>query len=204
MWVNPAFRPDSEDIGYDLIRRRPFGTVIVQDPLRVTHLPFVLEQGGEDGRAVLASHVPRVDPISEALLAGTDVLVVFAWPAAYVTPSWYLDVGLPTYNFTAVHVAGATVPMETPAELRRHLLDLVREHEAGFPTPWEPDAAAYRRMADLTPHIGGFRLPVERIEVKVKLGQNRSAAERRRIVENLSRSTDTDKSVLAEYTRLLD
>ena len=50
--------------------------------------------------------------------------------------------------------------------------------------------------------IVGFELPVERLDGKFKLGQNRSVEDRRRVIAALAREGSPEAEQLAEFMRV--
>lgn len=200
MWISPSFAPnDPEGTARALVARHPLAALIVPDPVRIAHMPLLWRSvvgdawaGGAPAAEELVGHIPLADPIARGLLSGGEATAVFAGPQSYVSPSWYDGPGLPTYNYAPVHVTGHTRRLSVP-ELREHLLDLITEHEAaqaaaGCPV-WRPDPEAEARMDALLPEIAGFAIAIERLEVKTKLGQNRSDADNRIVRAALAAGT---------------
>lgn len=193
MWINPLFAADTRQALAQLVSAESLATLVVERPLRAAHLPLVLEDGG-DGGIVLVGHVPRADPLARVVEDGGRVLCIFHGPRAYVSPGWYEGAGLPTYNFAVAHLSGPVEPMDA-VDLRTHLLDLIRIHEAHkepVQAAWEPDDTAHARIDQLLPAVLGFRIRVDEAQAKEKIGQNRSAADRLATVEQLDRSTQEE------------
>ena len=121
---------------------------------------------------------------------------------AYVSPDWYEDPGLPTYNFSVAHLEGPAEAMTDPAELRAHLVELVRVHEEAKPAvdagPWQIDAVADARIDALLPAVMGFRITVDSAHAKTKFGQNRSHDDRVATREHLHRSPAAEDREIAE------
>jgi transcriptional regulator len=102
--------------------------------------------------------------------------VVFQGPHGYVSPGWYGDSpAVPTWNYTAVHLAG-TPEILTADENLRVLDQLVAHFESRMPDPrlmWErPNDPAY--VERLAAGTVGFRLTPTRVVAKRKLSQNKS------------------------------
>ena len=200
MWVNPLYEISSRESALSLARENSLATVIVGDPLRAAHLPVLVEEDA-DGSLSLVSHIPLVDPVARALSAGERALVIFNGARSYVSPAWYTEPGLPTYNFVTLHAQGAAEPMRDEQELRAHLLDLIEVSETGRNIPgakWQPDAVAEARMNVLLPRIMGFRVRVDDMQAKAKLGQNRSAEDQVAVAEALAESPVEDDRTMAD------
>lgn len=197
MYVNPHFRPDDPAALHEVVERHPFGLLLAarDGDLQAAHIPFVLHRD-EGPRGTLEAHVAARDPIAGALDGRVEVMAVFSGPLAYVSPRWYEDPGLPTYNFVAVHAHGRPRPMAGEAEALAHLRELVDVHEAAFDPPWSLDQASDDYVRALLPGIAPFRLPIARLEGKLKLSQNRSAADRAGVVAGLrARGGDGGRAV---------
>ncbi|WP_432515093.1 FMN-binding negative transcriptional regulator [Kineococcus sp. SYSU DK001] len=170
----------------DLIARNPWATMFSHPPAGpvASHYPFLLEDGTDD--LVLLSHVGRPD---EALhqLGTRELLVVFAGPSGYVSPSWYgTGPAVPTWNFAAVHCRG--IPEILPdAENLAVLERLVDRFEDPLPNPFrlrgnlENSAYAERIVGGTV----GFRLRVTRVEGKDKMSQDKPAEVVERVVAAL-------------------
>jgi transcriptional regulator len=185
MWVHG----DYDDASPDEIRRFvldwPLAMVIATDPeLRVAHAPVQLRTG-PDGRDELVGHVAAADPMADSLRDGSELLVCFTGPRIYVSPRWYADRGLPTYNFVAVHFRGTARPLTEPGPVVAHLMSLVGDHERSAPEPWRVDAWARARTVQLLNELLAFTMAVDSVEAKVKMSQNRTEADRVRVMSML-------------------
>jgi transcriptional regulator len=195
MYVPNAFRADDRAALYDLIERYGFGTLVsvLDGAPFATHLPILLDRG----RGVLLGHVARANPHGRALGNAAEALLIFQGPHAYVSPSWYATApAVPTWNYAAVHVYGVPRLLDE-AELRDLLDRLVSRYEAGRERPWTMDLPPdyLRKMLQA---IIGFEVPIERIEGKFKLNQNRSSEDRAGVVQAL-RAGDAGERELAEF-----
>ncbi|GAB3561446.1 FMN-binding negative transcriptional regulator [Spelaeicoccus albus] len=189
MWVNALYVPeDPVSCSREIIRRHPLATLIATDPLRIAHMPMLWREDAQ-GAAQLVGHIPHVDPIAKALTSNGIATAVFPGPQTYVSPNWYKSVGLPTYNYTPVHISGHVTQL-SESDLRTHLLELTYEHEqmysaSGCPA-WAFNDQAKTRMELLLPRIAGFTIAVENLDVKMKLGQNRDVDDNRSVAAVLA------------------
>lgn len=176
-----------------VMRRHPFALLVTAfgGEVHLTHLPFHLDATrGEHG--TLQAHLARENPHCAALAAGAPSTVVFRGPDAYVSPRWYRDPAknVPTWNYVAVHAHGTPKTTADPAALLKLVGTLTDEHEAYIERPWsvrEAQAHAER----LTAHILGFEIPIERLEGKFKLSQNRPPEDRARVMREFGKSEDS-------------
>ena len=199
MYIPEHFKEHGADRIASLLRDYPFALLVtVREGLpQVSHLPLLYETDAA-GRACLYGHFARANPQWQDLKDGTEALAVFNGPHAYVSPSWYERPGVPTWNYAAVHVRGHVELVEDKGELSRLVGRLTENFEAGpDETRWQWAEHAERFDAMLG-HIVGFRMAVEHVEAKFKLGQNRVEADRKNVCERLSASADTEAQALAQ------
>lgn len=198
MWIDPTFESHTpEDLAVRIIADHPLAVLVAGDPPRAAHMPLVMSRGASG--LVLTGHVPLADPIAQYFDHGQQVLAVFPGPSAYVSPAWYATPGLPTYNYVPVHARGSARRLDDDA-LRQHLRELVALHEKawGGAHPWSMDEHAEDRMDQLLPLILGFEVAVERLDVKAKLGQNRTVEDVRGTVTALSKNASPVAELMAE------
>jgi transcriptional regulator len=120
-----------------------------------------------------------------------EALVVFQGPHAYISPSWYgAGPAVPTWNYTAVHAYGRPHIVEDPARVRAILEQLVAVQESALDPPWTLDSQTDKYLSGMMRGIVAFEIPIERLEAKAKLGQNKSAAQAAGAAAALARSED--------------
>ncbi len=176
-----------------LMRAQSFAAMITADDAGVpfaTHLPMLVDEAR--GRlGTLRGHVARANPHWRYLAAGRPTLVIFAGAHAYVSPSWYAThPSVPTWNYVAVHATGTGALVEDPAQVTSLLADLVRTYESAGPTVWSMEGLAADYLAGMQRGIVAFEIPIERLEGKAKLSQNRDAVDQTRTREALAASDD--------------
>lgn len=193
MYVPRAFDAPDRAWCHALIRAESFGTLISVDGAGApfaTHLPFLLDPDrGPHG--TLLGHVARPNPQWRGFAPGRPVLAIFQGPHAYVSPSWYgVHPSVPTWNYVAVHAYGVAVILEDAAPVRALLARLVEIHEADRPAPWSLAALPEDYLARMLGGIVAFEIPIERLEGKAKLSQNRAAEDQARVRATLAASDD--------------
>jgi transcriptional regulator len=189
---------------HDFIEQNSFGLLISEVEGRpfATHLPLLLDRNaGPNG--CLIGHMARANPHWREA-AGKDVLTVFAGPHAYISPTWYeAEHVVPTWNYVAVHAHGTFAPIEDQNALAEIVQEYVRVYERGFPRPWVLDGSS-DFIQRLLAQIVGFRIPIEGLEGKWKLGQNQPADRRQRVVRALQqRPDDASKEIAALMVQTL-
>jgi transcriptional regulator len=176
----------------DVIERNSFATLIThgKDGLIASHLPFMYRRD-EGAQGTLLCHLARPNPQVADLLAGSEVLVVFAGPHSYVSPSWYEQKpAVPTWNYVAVHAYGTPRAIEESDALIRLVGALSELHEGGRKAPWRLADEPADYVKGMVRGIIGFAIPVARLQGKFKLSQNRNAADRRRVIAALRAEDD--------------
>ena len=183
-----------------LVRAHPLATMISVDedgsPF-VSHLPLIVEHEG-DG-LVCIGHLSRAN-LHWKLLGGRNATAIFHGPEAYITPSWYAQNSVPTWNYVVVHVRGVVTLIEDRAGIVRCLEALTATVEKG-PDAWRFWIPENLRNT-LESAIVGFHMSVETIQSKFKLSQNRSEADRARVLRGLAgREDDASQSLRAFMQR---
>ena len=186
---------DSENIA-TFIAGNSFG-LMVSPSLTATHLPFVFHPD-EGNRGMLYGHVARANPHWKEL-EGQQVLVAFTGPHAYISPTWYqAPEAVPTWNYAAVHCYG-TVEMLDAEETERAMKVLVNTFEPGLMEKRQLMPAEFvskKRQA-----IVAFKIRLDDIQAKEKLGQHRSEDDQRGVLAALENSPRTDNQQLADYMK---
>lgn len=177
MYVPDHFKVlDTEEI-YSFLQANAFGQLVSleQGRLSASHLPFLI---AEDRRSLLC-HLARQNPQWQTL-ENQQVLVTFQGAHDYISPGWYQNPGVPTWNYQAVHVYGKCRVFETPAELAEVVEALSHNYESAFETPWQPQ---YRDA--MLKAIIGVEIEIDEIQCKYKLSQNRPAADHQPVIDKL-------------------
>ncbi|MFO1317782.1 MAG: FMN-binding negative transcriptional regulator [Burkholderiales bacterium] len=200
LYVPAHFATDDRDAMARLMHDHPFATVITfaGGELHVSHVPLLhVAEGGPHG--TLIGHFARANPHWRHA-EGVASLVVFQGPHAYVSPSWYTapERMVPTWNYVAVHAHGALAPIADAIEARGVLDALVERFEGGRAVPWRLTMPAPQRDA-MVGAIVAFRIPIDRLEGKFKLSQNRSAEDRARVAQALRAEGYAEATATAEW-----
>lgn len=180
-----------------LVERYPFATLICQSGGRceASHIPVMADFPGRRLLCHLAAENPQV-----AMLEADDrVLVVFQGPHAYVSPSVYVNAGVPTWNYAAVHVYGRVELMRDPTDLRWLVDTLANRHEANRAEPWMPHYAP-----GMLSRIVGLHIHIDDIQGKFKLSQNRAQEDRQQVIEDLEKAGDENSRDMAALMRAQD
>jgi transcriptional regulator len=190
MYIPEHFKETSPECIAALIENYPFGTLVTAPdgtPF-VSHLPFLFDSTvGLHGK--LLGHMARANPQWHHLTAAREVLAVFQGPHAYVSPSWYGSPGVPTWNYAVAHLYGKPRLIESETELEALVERLTNVYESQMLNPWQLNLSSERR-AKLLSMIVGFEIEITDVQGKFKLSQNRPAEDQKRVIEELSQSSN--------------
>jgi transcriptional regulator len=205
MYIPRANAETDRDTLFAFIEAAPLGALVSVGPrgeLVGTHLPWILHRDRGD-HGMLQGHIARAN--SEHTTEGSEVvvdaLVLFTGPDAYVSPTWYAAKAehgkvVPTWNYVAVHVYGRARFTSDRGFLRQHLEALVARHEAAQPQPWRISDAPADYIDRQINAIVGVELPIDRIEGKWKMSQNRPAEDRAGVAAGLTAEGREDVAAL--------
>ena len=174
------------------------------DGLVATFLPLLLDlDRGPNGS--LLGHLARSNTQWKLPVHG-EALVIAHGPDAYISPSWYpskTEHGrvVPTWNYSAAHVYGNLVIHDDEAWADSLVRRLTQRHESGRAHPWSVDDAPATYIAGQLRAIVGVELEISRVEVSVKMSQNRPAADIDGVVTGLGNDNLPDVAAMVERSR---
>jgi transcriptional regulator len=187
MYVPAHFAADDAAVEELLTSRRAADLVTVtEDGLVATFLPFLYDAAA----GTLRGHLARNNDQWSRPAIGESLVIVHG-PDAYISPNWYASKAehgrvVPTWNYVTAHVYGQLVVHDDVAWLAALVRDLTERHESALPAPWSVDDAPEKFVAGQLRAIVGVELVISRIEAKVKLSQNRPAADVDGVVAGLA------------------
>jgi transcriptional regulator len=186
MYVPPHFEVTDRAWILDLIGQYPFGLLVTGDDEypRVSHLPLIAQER-DDGLWVIG-HVARGNPHAASITARVPATLVFRGPHAYVSASWYEEpyATVPTWNYTAAQLCGRLQECDTWYAVQL----LSKKFEAERVDGWNPERLDPAYRAAQLRAIVAFELRADVIYGKAKLSQNRTDADRERVIRRLLRS----------------
>jgi transcriptional regulator len=185
------FREDRPEVLHALIRAHPFAQLITtgEQGIEANPLPMLIDPAVSPN-GTLRGHLARSNDQVATLREGGQALAIFQGPQAYVSPSWYPSKAehgkvVPTWNYVAVHAWGVPKVIDDAAWLRRLIEDLTVSQEQHRPKPWAVGDAPEEFIATMVKAIVGIEIPIDQIEGKWKVSQNRSEADRHGVAEGL-------------------
>ena len=198
MYVPEQFAVTDRPKQIDFIRSTGWGllTGVIDGAPFVTHLPFLVD--GAAGSEKLIAHMARANPHWKSFKSGEPQLVVFSGPHAYISPSWYnADKVVPTWNYATAHVYGNPVIIDDPGTLYARQQELVNHYEAQYDTPWQMEYVDAKFINGMLRGIVCFEMPIETIQCKYKISQNRPTEDQIRVVDALGSSKDANAKGIA-------
>jgi transcriptional regulator len=204
MYVPPHFVEDDKAALHRAIRETRLATLVTlgSEGLEASHVPILLDEG-EGPFGVIRGHVARANPQWRRAATETSALAMFLGPDAYVSPNWYAtkrETGkvVPTWNYLAIHAYGRVEFFEDAERLRAIVTSLTQRHEGRREKPWAVSDAPEDYIQAQLRGIVGFRLPIDRLEGKWKLSQNRPEVDRRGVIEGLEGEGGALESAIAQ------
>lgn len=199
MYTKPEFTPTDPDAAFSLIESAVFGTLVTAGPEGpvVSHPIFMLERG-EGGNGALVSHLAAANPHCDLIGRGLPTVAIFMGDHGYISSSWYprrterantdRD-NAPTWNFSTVHCHGRPQVLDV-RETARHIRDCVEHLEQGRDERWRLKELGPGGMKRRLPNVLGFRMPIERLEAKFKMGQDEPWRDTRAAIDRLEDGVD--------------
>ena len=182
-----------------LIRANPWATIVSNTAkgLVASHYPVVLEEDAEG--ISIVSHVGKPDD-RDLELGEHEVMVIIQGPHGYVSSGWYgTDNAVPTWNHVTAHLYG-TPEILSDEENWRVLTELVHyfEDHAAHPHLLEHHEEYGRSIVSGT---CGFRMRVDRFEMRSKLSQDKPEEVVDRVIDNLADGEEWPQPALADEMR---
>ena len=186
MYIPRSFAVDEAETLYQFMRANNFATLVTHQDgrLNATPLPFMVDSE----RGVLWAHMARANKQWKEFDVHSQALVIFQGPHAYISPTWYhTHPSIPTWNYTTVHIYGTPHLLDDDLTMRQMLEALVINHEQNRDPEWQM-ALPEDYLQQMMQSIVAFEIPIERIEGKFKLSQNRSEADQDSVITHLAAS----------------
>ena len=205
MYEPVGFRVDDKAEMVALIRAFPLGLLIAPRAgegffASADLVPFLIDDGG----IVLRAHVAAANPLCAALAEPRDVLVVFQWPQAYVSPTHYPSKRphgrvVPTWNYTMVQAEGMARRRDEAEWKAAQSAALTYHQESGRAEPWAPADAPEAFIAAQLRAIVGVEIEISSLKGKYKLSQNRDDADRDGVIAGLAAEGPPGSGAVAHF-----
>jgi len=175
MYIPTPFNVSDQKELFAFIKANAFGQLISSIDNRpfVSHIPFLLDEGKKTVSCHLAKNNPQWKNIENQ-----ELLITFQGAHDYVSPSWYSNAGVPTWNYQAVHIYGKATLITKNKALATLVETLSNTYESSMQEPWQPEYKEAMLKA-----IIGIEIEITEIQGKYKLSQNRPKADRLHVIE---------------------
>ena len=187
---------DTEEI-ISFMRQFSFATIITAKNGLPTasHLPFLISKREET--IVLTAHFARANDHWEQIETN-QVLVIFSQPHAYISPQNYdKELNVPTWNYISIHAYGKGVLIMEPNKTLEILEATINNYEPSYKVQWDKSPEDFKTK--MIKGIVAVEITVTELQAKKKLSQNRSELEQKRIIDSLSKSSDSNEQLIAQY-----
>jgi transcriptional regulator len=195
MYIPRRYEEKDTETIHAFIKENSFAILIsVKEGLPIgTHIPLLLEKNGQ-GQDILMGHISRANEQKYTLTDGARVLAIFPGPHAYISPRWYTQMNVPTWNYISAHVYGRIKIIEGDA-LHAALSRLVSNYEQHLPQPVTTGEMPEKMYLDNFRGIIGFEIVIEEIQAAYKLSQNRDEQSYHNVIGQLEQGDGVAKKV---------
>ncbi len=185
MYLPEKFKGDWRQV----VQEYPLGALItpLAEEMKISWLPFALA-----GDSLFTHFAIGNDHWRQVESSPSKIL--FQGPNAYISPTWYAECDVPTWNYVAVEM-DAQGQVLSERELIDELQKMSEHHEG-------PDGWDFHIPADLKQvgkAIVGVRFSVQNVQAKWKLSQNRTPADRSGVIRGLRARNEKMDLLLADW-----
>lgn len=184
MYLPKHFQNEDPDQIRNFLQQHYFGLLLSSNPdLFYTPLPFLFDW--QDHQLTAFCHMARNNPQLKQL-NGEQVQIIIMGPHAFVAADCYADEqAVSTWNYSLVELKGTAFALNN-----EQTLALARRQES-FSAPDMLQSADYQQK--LVQGICGLRVEVSSWFGKMKLSQNKSAAQRQKVGDYLQSTEQPQK-----------
>jgi transcriptional regulator len=197
LYIPKAHLVEERRFLHDFMDEFAFVDVVTVSPtLRITHIPSILDRTAGAYGSILG-HISAQNPQRAAFDGKQTAVIVFRGPQGYISPTWYAQTeATPTWNFSVVHASGRPTAIADKDHTRELLARLIAKFESavgssGYDLSKLPESYVSRMMGGIAP----FRMEIEALEGKFKLGQERTEGDRRGVLAQLQQGGYRERSL---------
>lgn len=199
MYIPKNFLTENKEEIVAFMRRYSFATLVTSkgNIPKAAHLPFVIRERND--KIILSGHFAKANHQWNDIIYA-NVLVIFSEPHAYISPKHYdKEQSVPTWNYFSVHAYGIGEIIEDQHRAFQSLNEMINNYEPNYKKQWDslPEEYKLKMLNGIVP----FEIVVNDIQASKKLSQNKNAEERQRIIDTLSKSSNTNEKSIADYMK---
>ncbi len=173
---------------------------IAEETSHITHVPVLLDvKSGKFG--VITGHFAEQNPHWKYLKRDKESIAIFHGPHAYISPTWYAEPDVPTWNYSVIHAHGPVEIIREKNLLLNQLKELIAKFENNDYSNWDISKLSDEYIDTLLGMIVGFKLTITKLEGKYKLGQNRSRRDMEGVINQLKSSRTASDVELADLSK---
>ena len=184
----------------EFMKRFSFATLITSKDNfpTATNLPFVVTV--RDDNVVLTSHFAKANEHWKDV-ENSIVLVIFSEPHAYIsTTNYENELNVPTWNYISIHAYGQGKIITDTEQTFAILESTIKNYENEYLQQWNSFPEDYKLKK--SKGIVAIEILVTDLQAKKKLSQNRTDSEQKKIIDTLSKSSNSNENIIAEYMKL--
>jgi transcriptional regulator len=204
MYLPPQYSNHDREQALALINDHPLATVITNNEGKnyISHIPVIASL--MSGEIEFSGHIARANNHYKYLSKGLSTFI-FHGPQTYITPKWYDQNNVPTWNYLTIHIEGTAELIEDPQELIQCLKKLSDHMESKWPSGWDFFIPEDLSGQNLRNGIVGFKLKADTLRFKKKLHQSSSPSDRAGVMKGLRTRTDElSQKILKEMEKIYD
>jgi transcriptional regulator len=198
-YIPKQFKIDGPDRISSFLRQFSFATIVVaqNDQIDTVQVPMMISADHK----TMSFHIAHGNPIKNIFATNPKVLVLFNGPHGYISPRWYSQPNVPTWNYTTVHVMGKITQSLLQDELFQDLKQLVSLYESQEFVEKMFVGDDLKMMAGQIQGIIGYKMDILDIQAKFKLSQNRDKESRENVVRELLSSSILSDRELGQFMK---
>lgn len=195
MYVPKHFREEDQETLACYMQAASFATLVtaIDGIPYASHLPLYYK-AGKGPYGTLYGHVAKANEHWKSFKDAPQSLAIFTGVNAYITPNWLTSKNaVPTWNYVAVHAYGIPEPIDDAQATLDVLANLSGTHENDATGNWTADKMDEAVLHGLLKGIVAFEMPIDRLEGKRKMSQNKPAEDQQSAIAGL-RTMETPQS----------
>jgi transcriptional regulator len=197
LYIPKYYREEDRGKILAFLKQNNFAALVTFDGEKpvATHIPVEVVES--DNAWTVYGHISRANA-QKKTFGEQEALLIFQGAHTYISPRWYAEVDVPTWDYMIVHVYGKVREIQGD-ELYSVLSRLVKNHEPN--STYRLEELPQDMVQKESKGIIGFAVDVTRIDAGYKLSQKKTEEERRNIARELENHGDKDSIKIAEAIR---
>lgn len=181
---------------FDFIQQHPFATFILNgENILATHIPILIK--GTPEEFLLYGHIAQANEQYKFLKDDIEALIIFHGAQGYVSSSWYRDINISTWDYSAVHV-NVKLKLQSTAELEESLQNLISRFEKQEKKPIYYKDLPREMVEEHLPLITGFWCEPLRVQAIAKLHQGFEKEDIQSVTRHLEARPDAESNQLSK------